>query len=239
MIEQDLKVYLDKVDYYTNQSVELFEQALRLYGLYTDNTRLESDFIINLNKLLGSCKALYFEISDYTIDDRAPDPFQDMDTSFHSFISMCDKLLTYLLKLTEPNGGNHWLIKKTVEDCQKDYKKLFKFRNHPEIIALSKCHLPMSLKNDLNSRVLDSISQKLIESQITYTELWLSGETNSTQLNIELLTGSAERQDLLDLALRCIHVIEEDLSILNHVKIIVTIQPPSRTSFFLPILHES
>jgi len=154
------------------------------------------------------------------IDDLAPDPFQNMDTSFHSFISICDNLLIYLLKLTEPDGGNHWLIKKTVEDCQKDYKKLFEFRNHPEIVALSKCRLPMSLKNDLNSRVLDSISQKLIESQITCTELWLSGETNSTQLNIELLTGSAERQDLLDLALRCIHVIKEDLSILNHVKII-------------------
>ena len=49
MIERDLKVYLDKVDYYTNQSVELFEQALRLYGLYTDNTRLESDFIFKRN----------------------------------------------------------------------------------------------------------------------------------------------------------------------------------------------
>lgn len=220
MIERDLNVYLDKVDYYTNQSVELFEQALRLYGLYTDNTRLESDFVINLSKLSESYRTLYFEISDYTIDDLAPDPFQDMDTSFHSFISICDNLLIYLLKLTEPDGGNHWLIKKTVEDCQKDYKKLFKFRNHPEIVALSKCRLSMSLKNDLNSRVFDSISQKLIESQITCTELWLSGETNSTQLNIELLTGSAERQDLLDLALRCIHVIKEDLSILNHAKII-------------------
>ena len=98
MIEQDLKVYLDKVDYYTNQSVELFEQALRLYGLYTDNTRLESDFIINLNKLLGSCKALYFEISDYTIDDRAPDPFQDMDTSFHSFIYILHLNSLYIQK---------------------------------------------------------------------------------------------------------------------------------------------
>ena len=92
MIERDLKVYLDKVDYYTNQSVDLFEQALRLYGFYTDNSRLESDFIINLKKLSESFRTLYFEVSDYTIDDLAPDPFQDMDASFHSFISICDNL---------------------------------------------------------------------------------------------------------------------------------------------------
>lgn len=218
MIEQDLKAYLDKTDYFANQSIELFEQALRLYGIYTDNSRLESDFIADLRKISESLRALYFEISDYTIDDLAPDPFQDIDTSFHSFVSMCDNLIISILKLTGPDIGNHWLIKKTVEDCQRDYKKFLRFRNHPEVVALSKCYLPVSLKNGLESRVLNSISEKLKESRFAYTGLWHSGDTNSTQLNIELLTGSTERKDLLDLALRCVQTIKEDLSTLPHVE---------------------
>jgi hypothetical protein len=220
MIERDLKVYLDKIDYYANQSVELFEQALRLYGSYTDNSSLESDFITNLRKLSGSFRMLYFEISDYTIDDLAPDPFQDLDSSFHTFISMSNNLIIFLLKLTEPDGGNHWLIKKTIEDCQKDYKKFLRFRNNPDIVAQSACRLPVSLKIDLESRLLVSISQKLKEARIICTELWLSGETNSPQLNIELVTGTAERQDLLDLALQCIKATNEDLYLLSQVKII-------------------
>ena len=220
MIERDLKAYLDKIDLYANQSVELFEQALRLYGLYADNSRSESDFNINLRNLSQSFRALYFEVSDYTIDDLAPDPLQDMDTSFHSFISMCDNLMMFLLRLTEPDGGSHWLIKKTVEDCQKDYKKFLSFRNHPEATAISKCHIPVSLRNNLDSRILDSISQKLKESQITCADLGLSGETSSSQLNIELLTGSAERQDLVDLALRCIQAVKEDLFALSLIKVI-------------------
>lgn len=220
MIEQDLKTYLDKMDCHLNNSIELIEQASRIYGKYIDDTGFEPELIIILRRLFDDFRGIYFNISDYIINDLAPDPFQDLDSSIHTFISSCDNCILLITKLTEEDGGNHWLIKKYFEDCQKDYKKLLNCRMNSDICALSNCRLPIVLKIDPDSRILLSISQKLKDSQITCIELGLSGESSSTQLNIELETSDTEKQDLLNLALQCVKTIKDDLLSLSQVKVI-------------------
>jgi predicted amidohydrolase len=218
MIEQDMKEYLNKLDNYINKSIDLIEQASRIYGQYIDGSGLKPD-IISFKKLFDDFREVYFEISDYTIDDLAPDPFQDLDSSAHAFILVCDSCIYFLTRL-EGESGNHWLIRKNFEDCQKEYKKLLDNRRIPDICSLSNCFLPIVLKIDPDSRVLLSISQKLKDSQITCIELWLSGDVSSTQLNIELETIDVEKQNILDLALRCVKAAKEDLSSLSLVKVV-------------------
>ena len=219
MIEQDLKAYLDKVDIYINKSINLVEQSSLIYGQYIDVSGFKPELIINLKELLEKFRKIYFNIGDYTIDDLAPDPFQDLDSSVHSFISVCDNCIFFLIQLEE-KGGNHWLIRKNFEDCQKEYKKLLDNRRNPDICSLSNCQLPIILKIDPDSRVLLSISQKIKDSQITCIELWLSGDMSSTQLNIELETINLEKQDILELALRCVKAAKEDLISLSLAKFI-------------------
>jgi predicted amidohydrolase len=220
MIEKDLKTYLDKIDNYINISIELIEQASRIYGQYIDDSGSNSEFNKKLKELSDEFKKTYFEITDYTIDDLAPDPFQDLDTSAHTFILTCDNCITFLNQLTEESKGNYWLIKKTLDDCQKDYKKLLNNRRNQHICSLSTCGLPIVLKIDPDSRILLSVYQRLEDSQITCIDLWLSGEISSIQINIELETTDIEKQDILNLALRCLKAIREDLMSLSLVKVI-------------------
>ena len=220
MIEQDLRAYLVKIDSYINKSIELIEQASRIYGLYIDNSGFKPELIIKLKKLFEDFKKLYIEIIDYTIDDLAPDPFQDLDSSAHTFISVCDNCIYFLTQLNEKERGNNWLVKKNFEDCQKYFKKLLCNRKNQYICSLSACSLPVTLKIDPDSRVLLSISQRLEDSQITCIDLWLSGEINSIQLNIELETTDIEKQDILNLAMRCVKASKEDLFSLSLVKVI-------------------
>jgi hypothetical protein len=219
MIEQDMKTYLDNIDFYINKSIGSLEQASGIYGRYIDDSGFKPELIINLTELFEDFRKIYFNIGDYTIEDLAPDPFQDLDSSAHTFISVCDNCIYFLTQLKE-ESGHHWLIKKNFEDCQKEYKKLLDNRRNPYICQLSNCRLPIALKIDPDSRVLLSIFQKFKNSHITCIDLWLSGDVSSIQLNIELETIDLEKQDLLNLALRCLMAIKEDLLSLDLAKVI-------------------
>ncbi|MDD3552076.1 MAG: hypothetical protein PHD17_08885 [Methanothrix soehngenii] len=105
MIEQDMKAYLDKVDSYIYKSINLIEQSSRIYGQYIDGSGFKPELIINLKELLEKFRKIYFDIGDYTIDDLAPDPFQDLDSSAHAFISVCDNCIIFLTQLEEKSGS--------------------------------------------------------------------------------------------------------------------------------------
>jgi len=167
MIEQDLKAYLDKADIYIINSIECIEQASRFYGQYIDSSGFKPDLAIMVKELYINIGKIYYDITDYVINDLAPDPYQDLDLSIHTFISTCHNCIFFLTKLAEREEVHHWLIKKNFEDCQKEYKKLFNNRKLPDICASSSYYLPVALKIDPDSRILLSIYQRLDESKIT------------------------------------------------------------------------
>ncbi len=220
MIENNLETYLGEIDKYVNRSIELIEQASGIYGKYIDNSGFKPETVTELKNLSIDMKDIYFKMADYIIDDLAPDPFQDLDSSSHIFVSSCDDCIFFLLQLIEKDKSNVWIIKTKFEDCQRDFKKLLRNRRSQYICLLSPCCLPIALKINPDSRVLLSIYKKLEDSQITCIDLWLSGETNSIQLNIELETGDIEEEDLLNLAFRCLKASKEDLLSLSLAKVI-------------------
>ena len=121
MIETDLNNYLSKLDAYVKQSIELVETASELYGKLIDKSITKSEFADSIKNLSDDLNTIYVEIGDFSIDDLAPDPFQDLHSAFHCFISMCGNYMIFLSRLGENGNGNHWIINKTIEDIQTFY----------------------------------------------------------------------------------------------------------------------
>lgn len=220
MIETDLNNYLTKLDSYVRQSIELVEKASELYGKLIDDSITKDEFIDILKDLSDELKRIYAEIGDFSIEVLAPDLFQDLDLAFHCYISMCDNYMLYLSRLAETGNGNHWLINNTLEDVQRDYKKLLAWRKKPEILAVSESQIPKALIFNSKSRDLEAMRQDLSDVGIVCTKLELSSGANLAQLNIELVSGDPERSVLLDLALKCFQVIKDDLASSSHVKVV-------------------
>ncbi|AET64304.1 carbon-nitrogen hydrolase family protein [Methanothrix harundinacea] len=220
MIENDLNNYLTKLDLYVRQSIELVEKASELYGKLIDDSITKAEFIDILKGLSGELKRIYAEIGDFSIDVLAPDPFHDLDLAFRCFVSMCDNYMIFLSRLGENENGNHWLINKTLEDVQRDYKKLLGCRKNPKVLAVSEFHIPKAIILDSKSRNLEAMLQTLSDEGVVCTKLELSSDADLAQLNIELVTGDPERKDLLDLAFKCFHVIEDDLASSSHVSVV-------------------
>jgi hypothetical protein len=220
MIERDLNKYLSKLDSYINQSIELVEKASELYGKLIDGTLSGSEFIDSLKSLSHGCENIDTEVGDFSIDDLAPDPFQDLHSAFRCFIGMCGNYMIFLTRLGECRSGNHWLINNTIENIQRDYKKLIGCRNNSEVSAVSESKIPKALILNSKSRDLEAMRQTLNSEGLVYTQLELSSDADLAQLNIELVAEDSEREDLLDLAFKCFRVIENDLASLSHVKAI-------------------
>ena len=218
MIIKDLNKYLDYLDQYVKQSIKLIEAASELYGEIIDDTLSKSEFIGRLKPISDNSKKIVFEVGDFSIEDLAPDSFQYLDSAFSCFIHMCDNYMIYLSRLAENGSGNHWLINKTIEDIQHDYKKLFECRKSPEVSAISECRLPKALILNSKSRGLEAMRQTLNEEGFVCTKLELSSDEDLAQLNIELVAKDIEREDLLDLAFKCFQIIDDDLASLSHVK---------------------
>jgi len=220
MIETDLNRYLSKLDAYIMQSIELVETASELYGKLIDNNITKSEFADSIKDLSDELNTIYVEItSDFSIDHLAPDPFQKLDSSFYSFISMCDNYMKYdLSRLGENGRGDHWSINKTIEGLQRDYKKLFECRKNSEVLAVSECQIPKVIILNSKSRNFEAMRQTLRDKGFVCIKLELSSDVNLAQLNIELVTGDSERRDLVDLAFKCFQVIKDDLASLSHVK---------------------
>lgn len=214
---EDLPEYLKRLDAYVERFIDLIEAASNLYGEFTDRNLTEAQFSDHLDPLSDKSRELCVEIGNFVIDDLAPDSFQDLDSAFEAFTGMCDNYIMLLSDLSGNESGNHWLIKNTVNDCQEDYKKLLEYRRNPEIIAIAECLLPQALKLDPQSRVFEAMRLKLQAAGFVCTELELSGEAGRAQLNIGLVTSDTERPDLLDLAFRCLQVLNDDLSSLSRV----------------------
>lgn len=220
MIETDLSKYLSKLDAYVTQSIELVERASELYGKLIDSSVTKSEFAGSLKDLSDDFRAIYFEIGDFSIDDLAPDPFQDLHSAFHCFVCMCDNYMMFLSRLVENGSGNHWLINKTIEDIQRDYTKLLKSRKNPDVLAVSESQIPRVLILNSKSRDLEAMRQTLSGGGIVCTNLELSSDADLAQLNIELVTSDSERRDLLDLAFKCFQVIEDHLASSSNIKTI-------------------
>lgn len=218
MQERNLNDYLEKVDSYVMQSVELIEAISILYGKYIDSAIEKSQFSYDLNQLSGKFRSFLFETGNLVVYDDAPDSFQDLDSAFHVFISMCDNCIINLFRLLESEKGNHWLINKTFDDCRTDYNKLLKFRKNSEIISILKCNYPLAIRLRPDSRALESINQNLNKEKFILTKIELSADADFAQLNIELASANTEKQDILDLSLRCFQVIRDDLENLSQIK---------------------
>ncbi|MDF0591588.1 carbon-nitrogen hydrolase family protein [Candidatus Methanocrinis natronophilus] len=220
MIETDLNRHLSKLDAYIMQSIELVETASELYGKLIDNNITKSEFADSIKDLSDELNTIYVEItSDFSIDHLAPDPFQKLDSSFYSFISMCDNYMKYdLSRLGENGRGDHWSINKTIEGLQRDYKKLLEWRKNSEVLAVSECQIPKVIILNSKSRNFEAMRQTLRDKGFVCIKLELSSDVNLAQLNIELVTGDSERRDLVDLAFKCFQVIKDDLASLSHVK---------------------
>jgi hypothetical protein len=80
MIVKDLKSYLDKLDSYTKRSIGLVEETSQLYGKYIDDPTSDHQLVNKLKPISNDIRELSLEVSNITIEDLAPDPFQDLDS---------------------------------------------------------------------------------------------------------------------------------------------------------------
>jgi hypothetical protein len=220
MIETNLNNYLTKLDSFVRQSIELVEKATELYGKLIDDSITKAESIDIFKNLSDEIKKIYAEIGDFSIEVLAPDPFQDLDLAFRCFISICDNYMLYLSRLVENGNGNYWLINKTLEDVQRDYKKLLAWRKNPEVLAVFESQIPNALLLNSKSRDLEAMRQDLSDAGIFCTRLELSSDADLAQLNIELVTVDPERSALLDLAFKCFPVIKDDLASSSNVKVV-------------------
>ena len=172
---------------------------------------------------------IYFEDKYIGIDEFDPDSFQDIDVAFGYFIDNCHSIFTYLYTSDEAKLNNYWYINKLFEDCIMKYEDVLKYRRNPEIGSIARCKLPRAIIIGSCSRNLLAIKQKLKTSNFELSELELSGNSNSPQLEIELVSIDNDKMHLYRLAFGCLQFIEAEISMMDNIdSILVAFQIEDR-----------
>ncbi len=217
-IDKDhLSNYLEKLDSCIKNTIIHIEKTSYAFDNLVDMTFSYSQFNQSLKVLLDGFNKIYFEDRNLGISELDPDLFQELDLSFSYFISSCHSVFSYLYNSDEANLRNYWYINSIFKDCKIKYEDILKYRRNPEVETIAICKLPRAIILGVYSRNLSAMNQKLKRSKIEVTKLELSGNSDSPQLEIELSALDNKKESLYSLALECLQLIKDELSIMNNI----------------------